>query len=104
MTLSVPPTFRAGDRVRVRQGDPSGHVRTPSYIRGRRGEIAIFVAAFPNPEDLAYGGDGEPTVPLYRVRFRQIDVWPRYRGDPRDTLDIEIYQHWLEPDENHHDP
>jgi len=24
-------------------------------------------------------------------------VWPGYQGLPSDTLDIEIYQHWLEP-------
>jgi Nitrile hydratase beta subunit len=31
------------------------------------------------------------------VRFRQIDVWPDYAGDPADTLEVEIYQPWLEP-------
>ena len=31
------------------------------------------------------------------VRFRQADVWPDYAGAAADTVDIEIYQHWLEP-------
>jgi len=31
------------------------------------------------------------------VRFRQNEAWPDYRGPDTDTVDIEIYQHWLEP-------
>jgi nitrile hydratase len=34
---------------------------------------------------------------LYRVRFLQSDVWDDYRGGPGDTLDIDLYEHWLEP-------
>lgn len=38
-----------------------------------------------------------PRQPLYRVTFHQRDVWEGYTGSPADTLDIEIYQAWLEP-------
>jgi nitrile hydratase len=31
------------------------------------------------------------------VRFLQREVWLDYRGARDDTVDIEIYQHWLEP-------
>ena len=31
------------------------------------------------------------------VRFVQARVWPDYGGSPLDTVDVEIYQHWLEP-------
>ena len=40
--------------------------------------------------------DGLPAKPLYRVRFVQKDVWPDYRGNPADVIEIEIFQHWLE--------
>jgi nitrile hydratase subunit beta len=33
------------------------------------------------------------------VRFRQREVWPDYAGRADDTIEIEIYQHWLEPEE-----
>jgi nitrile hydratase len=46
---------------------------------------------------LAYGRNGLPALPLYRVRFAQRQVWPDYAGAPGDTVDIEIYEHWLEP-------
>jgi nitrile hydratase subunit beta len=51
---------------------------------------------YPNPEELAYGRSGLPAQPLYRVRFRQQDVWPDYNGGLYDSLEVEIYQHWLE--------
>lgn len=35
--------------------------------------------------------------PLYRVRFNQKDVWPEYTGNQNDTIDVEVYQHWLLP-------
>jgi len=94
---AAPARFRPGDRVVVRRAYPPGHVRTPWYIRGHEGVIAQALGAFPNPEELAYARSGLPAQPLYRVRFQQRAVWPGYAGRPQDTLDIEIYQHWLEP-------
>jgi nitrile hydratase len=91
--------FAVGDRVRVRRAFPPGHVRTPYYIRGRAGVIERVLGRFGNPEELAFGRSGEPKQVLYRVRFRQQDVWPGYAGSALDTVDIEIYEHWLEPAE-----
>jgi nitrile hydratase len=89
--------FSTGDRVRVRQAFGPGHVRTPFYIRGKTGVVERVLGPFRNPEELAYGRPGEPAQPLYRVRFVQREVWSDYAGPPADTVDIEIYQHWLEP-------
>ncbi len=88
--------FVRGDTVAVRTAYPLGHVRTPFYIRGKRGVIERFCGTYPNPEELAYARAGLPAQPLYRVRFLQRDIWPEYRGAAEDTVDIEIYQHWLE--------
>jgi hypothetical protein len=41
--------------------------------------------------------NGLPAQPLYRVRFLQKNVWPDYAGPATDVLEVEIYQHWLEP-------
>lgn len=94
---AVAARFRAGDRVTVRRADVSGHIRTPWYIRGHAGVIERLCGAYPNPEELAYARSGLPAQPLYRVRFVQAEVWPGYAGSPSDTIDLEIYQHWLEP-------
>ncbi len=89
--------FTAGNRVAVRRAYPPGHVRTPYYVRGKAGVVERVLAEFPNPEELAYGRSGLPKQWLYRVRFPLTEVWPDYAGPPGDTVDVEIYQHWLEP-------
>ena len=93
----VEARFKPGDRVKVLKAYPPGHVRTPYYIRGCTGTIERLCGAFPNPEELAQMRDGLPPVPLYRVRFRQQEVWPDYRGAEGDVLEVEIFQHWLDP-------
>lgn len=89
--------FAAGDRVRVRDAWPPGHVRTPHYVRGRTGLIESVAGSFANPEELAYGRSGEPARPLYRVRFTQAELWPDYAGPPADTTVVDLYEHWLQP-------
>ena len=89
--------FKPGEKVRVRKAFPLGHVRTPYYIRGHTGEVERVCGAFANPEELAQMRDGLPPQPLYRVRFLQKEVWPDYRGSAKDVLEVEIFQHWLEP-------
>lgn len=91
------PRFAAGDCVRVRKVDAPGHIRTPWYIRGRAGMVERFCGYFKNPEELAYFRPGTPLRALYRVRFQQAEVWPDYQGASADTLDIDLYEHWLEP-------
>jgi nitrile hydratase subunit beta len=93
------PRYQPGDAVRVRFADPPGHIRTPWYIRGHAGVVERLCGSFGNPEELAYNRPDTPRQPLYRVRFRQTQIWPDYRGAATDTVDIEIYQHWLEPGE-----
>lgn len=85
--------FAPGQRVRVRQMMPPGHVRTPAYLRGQVGQVERVLGPFPNPEVQAYGHKAEK-LPLYRVRFELRTLW----GDGgTDSLEAEIYAHWLEP-------
>jgi nitrile hydratase len=89
--------FAIGDVVRIKRTNPPGHRRTPYYIRGKTGTIERICGAFPNPEELAYGFDGLPRRVLYRVRFDQPHVWEGYDGPAHDLIEMEIYEHWLEP-------
>ncbi len=88
--------FRPGMRVRVRTAYPPGHVRTPWYCRGLTGEVERICGRFGDPEELAYGRSDHAARPLYRVRFRQRELWPDYDGPAQDTVEIELYEHWLE--------
>lgn len=91
------PALMPGQRVRVRKVDAPGHIRTPHYVRGKTGVIERFVGFFRNPEELAYGRSGLPSRALYRVRFVQSHVWPDYDGAAGDTINIDLYEHWLQP-------
>ena len=88
------------ERVRVKALTPPGHVRAPWYLRGKMGVIERPLGAFRNPEQLAYGLPAEEK-PLYRVRFSMRDIWGDAAENPDDTLDAEIYAHWLEKVDSH---
>lgn len=83
-------------KVRVRSSMPPGHIRTPAYLRGKTGTIERVLGPFPNPEALAYR-QAAIALPLYRVRFTMAEVWGAQAEHPDDTLDAEIFAHWLEP-------
>ncbi|MEM7058459.1 MAG: SH3-like domain-containing protein [Pseudomonadota bacterium] len=89
------PKFQPGQTVRTRPGAAPGHIRTPWYLRGKTGMVERICGAFGNPEALAYGlGTGD--LPLYRVRFTMVEVWGDGVENPQDTIDAEIFEHWLE--------
>jgi nitrile hydratase len=89
--------FALGARVQIVDLQKPGHVRTPNYVREKTGIIDHCCGDFENPENRAYGKVGRERIPLYRVRFRQRDLWPDYDGSEKDSLVLEIYQHWLRP-------
>ena len=100
-----PPRFKAGDVVRVLHENAPvrwrrPHLRTPGYIFGVIGVVEReCVGAFKDPERGAFREAG-PRAPLFRVRFFQSDLWEGYAGGAPsasdDTVDVEIYQPWLE--------
>lgn len=90
--------YKPGDRVIVRNDYPPGHIRTPAYLRGKRGVVLRHFGAWKNPELLAYGKPGLPKQINYWVQFTMDEVWGG-KGNyaPNDTVVAEIYEHWLEP-------
>ena len=88
--------YGPGDRVRVRDETPPVHHRTPWFVKGKTGRVAVVCGVFRNPESLAHGGDGLPRQALYRVEFAQSDVWSDYAGQSSDTITVDLYDHWLE--------
>jgi nitrile hydratase len=88
--------FKAGDRVTVKFEDRPGHLRTPWYVRGKRGWIERVYGDFLNPELLAFGKDGLPRKTLYLVAFDYAEVFEKTSG-AQDKVLVDIYDHWLEP-------
>lgn len=91
------PKFKKGAKVRVATRKAIGHCRTPWYLRGKTGVVTELHGAFGDPERLAYHKPGLPAQILYKVRFRQKDLWQTYTGAATDQLEADIYEYWLEP-------
>uniref|UniRef100_A0A6B2L404 nitrile hydratase n=1 Tax=Arcella intermedia TaxID=1963864 RepID=A0A6B2L404_9EUKA len=96
------PQFKVGDKVRVKYENYATrwrkpHLRTPGYIFGKEGVIERYCGIFEDPEKHAFWVSTQATQPLYRVRFNQKTVWPKYEGPEQDTIDLEITQNWLLP-------
>jgi nitrile hydratase len=88
------PCFKAGDRVRAKNLNPSRHTRLPRYARGKVGIIDRVYGTFVYPDTSAHGG-GEQPQPLYCVRFDAIELWgpdaPR-----KDNLRVDLWEDYLE--------
>ena len=90
--------FRLGQRVRIADRTPPVHHRVPSYAKGKVGFIERICGLHGTPEKFIRG-DGKPAQRIYRVRIPQRDLWEGYSGSAGDNLEIEIFEHWLEPAE-----
>lgn len=98
MSPSPAPRFAPGAAVLVRDDWPERrgpcHIRTPHYLRGRRGTVQRVLGAFANPEDLAFARPASKRV-LYHVLFEQPPLFQE--GQSGDEVLVEIFEHWLEP-------
>jgi nitrile hydratase beta subunit len=85
--------FKCGDRVRVKNDFFAGHVRMPSYIRGKRGVVVNESPRYPFPDAHAHGVEAvdEPT---YDVAFRTEDLWPNSADSA--LVHVAVFQSYLE--------
>lgn len=97
MTSGQPPKFQTGERVRVDNRPAKGHCRAPVFIKGQIGTVVTLHGTFRDPERLAYHQPGLPAQKLYKVRFKQTDLWPNYTGNQADQLEVDVYENWLSP-------
>jgi nitrile hydratase len=88
--------FKPGDRVRVRNEYFAGHIRLPSYIRGKQGVVVSETPAYPFPDAHAHGiaAENEPT---YDVAFRTEDLWPEASDSA--IVNVGVFQSYLQPDD-----
>jgi nitrile hydratase len=92
----VAPRFKAGDAVRARNVHPVGHTRLPRYIRGKRGVIRADHGVFVFPDAAAHRvrHNGQH---VYSVRFEARELWGE-QASARDTVYIDLFDDYLEPD------
>ncbi len=92
--------FDPGDRVRVRPAAKPGHVRTPGLPEGQAGAGRSRARRVPQPRGPRLRSlRRSPERVLYKVTFRQGDLWDGYEGTADERLYADVYEHWLEPAE-----
>jgi nitrile hydratase len=91
---AAPPLFAAGDRVRSRCLNPTGHTRLPRYVRGHVGEVVRWHGAHVFPDANAHGR-GEDPHHLYTVRFDARELWGE-AANPRDSVSLDLWEPYLE--------
>ena len=92
---SAPARFKAGDQIRARLMNPSGHTRLPRYIRGRAGRVAAIRGCHVFPDSHS-GTDADDPHWLYSIAFAAEDVWGP-QGRAGDEIRLDLWEPYLEP-------
>lgn len=89
-----PPRLRAGQGVRARNINPTGHTRLPRYVRGKLGTIDRVHGVFVFPDTNAHF-QGETPQHLYSVRFEAQELWG---GDSvnRGAVYVDLWEDYLD--------
>ena len=90
----IRPRFAAGDRVIVRNINPTGHTRLPRYARGKRGVVHRNHGVFSFAESNARGAGPCPQH-LYTVVFTARELWGRDAA-AQDTIYLDLWDNYLD--------
>lgn len=93
--VEAAPRFKAGDRVRTKTLNPTGHTRLPRYARGKVGVIDAVREGYVFP-DTNSRHDGENPQHVYTVVFTGGEIWGE-GADPTLTVSIDAWESYLEP-------
>jgi nitrile hydratase beta subunit len=93
--LPVAPRFQAGQRVRARNINPTGHTRLPRYARGKLGIVHLDHGVYVFPDTNAHFL-GEKPQHVYSVRFAARELWGQ-EASPRDAVYIDLWDDYLDP-------
>lgn len=94
VVTDIAPSFRAGDRVKAKNVNPTGHTRLPRYVRGKTGTVVIDHGVFITPDTVAHGM-GEHPQHVYSVSFDATELWGN-TASAKDTVRIDLWDDYLE--------
>jgi len=89
----APARFAAGDKVRTRNINPTGHTRLPRYARGCTGVIEAIRGCHVFPDSVT-AGKGEDPQWLYTVVFEARELWGE-DADPTLKVSIDAWEPYL---------
>jgi nitrile hydratase len=91
---AVVPLFRAGDHVRTRNMNPTGHTRLPRYARGKAGVVFRDHGVYNYP-DTNSKYEGEHRQHVYSVRFAARELWGE-QASAIDSVYLDLWDGYLE--------
>ena len=91
----APARFKAGDKVRARNLNPTTHTRLPRYVRGKLGTVEAVRGCHVYPDTAALG-DHNHAEWLYTVVFSGRELWGE-EADSSISVSIEAFEPYLEP-------
>ncbi|KQZ19106.1 nitrile hydratase subunit beta [Mesorhizobium sp. Root552] len=92
--METPARFKAGDRVRTKNFNPTGHTRLPRYARAKNGLVEAVREGYVFPDSNAHQ-KGEVPQWLYTVVFDGPEIWGE-GADPTLTVSIDAWESYLE--------
>lgn len=93
--VHTPALFEAGQTVRAKNINPSGHTRLPRYARGKIGEVELVHGGFVFPDTNA-DLQGEHPQWCYTVRFTGTELWG-VDADPTSSVSVDCFESYLDP-------
>lgn len=93
--VETPARFKAGDKVRTKNFNPTGHTRLPRYARAKSGVVEAVREGYVFPDTNAHH-KGEDPQWLYTVVFDGAEIWGE-GADPTLTVSIDAWESYLEP-------
>ncbi len=93
--VAVAPRFHAGQSVRTRNINPTGHTRLPRYARDKQGTVERDHGVYVFPDTIAHSL-GEKPQHVYSVRFTARELWGE-QASPRDAVYLDLWDDYLEP-------
>ena len=85
--------FKAGDRVRTRNLNPTTHTRLPRYARDKIGLVEAVRGCHVFPDSAAIGAGDNPQW-LYTIVFSARELWGE-AADPTVKVSIEAFEPYL---------
>ena len=92
--VAVAPRFHAGQRVRTRNINPTGHTRLPRYARNKEGTVERDHGVYIFPDTAAHSLDENPQH-VYSVRFAARELWGD-QASPRDAVYLDLWDDYLD--------
>jgi nitrile hydratase beta subunit len=91
---NISPRFKAGQHVRAKNINPTGHTRLPRYARGKAGRIHLDHGVYNFPDSNAQGL-GIKRQHVYSVRFAARELWGN-QASSHDSVYLDMWDDYLE--------